>query len=151
MDNGQTINVYTQPFTISAEKINKLKFRSIDNAGNEEDPKETEIKIDKTPPKVVINATPNVLWPANGKIIGIRITGSSTDDYLLKTTFSVSDSYNLIKPVLTDFGQTIQLEARRNGTDKEGRIYTVKSVAEDLAGNTTQSLVEVIVPHDQRK
>lgn len=54
LDNGQTVNIYTQPFVISTERINKLKFRSVDNAGNEEDPTETEIKIDKTAPEAQI-------------------------------------------------------------------------------------------------
>ncbi|RPH70650.1 hypothetical protein EHM76_06505 [bacterium] len=54
LDNGQTINVYSGPFVISTEKINKLKFRSVDNAGNEENPQEIEIKIDKTAPEAKI-------------------------------------------------------------------------------------------------
>lgn len=54
MDDGETINIYTEPFTISKEAISKLKFRSIDNAGNEEEPREIEIKIDKTSPEAKI-------------------------------------------------------------------------------------------------
>lgn len=54
LDNGQTINTYTVPFTVSEEKINKLKIKSTDNAGNEEAPREMEIKIDKTAPEAKI-------------------------------------------------------------------------------------------------
>ncbi|MFA5932939.1 MAG: hypothetical protein WCV81_01585 [Microgenomates group bacterium] len=55
LDNGQTIQTYTEPFTISQEGINKLKVKSTDNAGNEENPQEIEIKIDKTSPEVNIS------------------------------------------------------------------------------------------------
>ena len=54
LDNGQTIQTYTQPFTISLESITKLKFRAIDKAGNEENPREQGIKIDKTPPEALV-------------------------------------------------------------------------------------------------
>lgn len=60
LDGEEAINVYTEPFAISAEKINKLKFKSIDNAGNEEDPKEVEIGIDKTNPNILASVEDEV-------------------------------------------------------------------------------------------
>ncbi len=54
LDNGQTVQTYINPFTISQEGILKLKFRAIDKAGNGENPKEREIKIDKTPPEALV-------------------------------------------------------------------------------------------------
>lgn len=151
LDNGQSVQAYTQPFTVSQEGITKIKFRSIDNAGNEEDPKEAEIKVDKTPPEVAIDANPKILWPANNKMVDVEITGSSQDANIYSIKITVEDEYRLIEPAITDFGQIIQLQASRNGDDLDGRVYTIKAVAEDLAGNTAQALVEVIVPHDQRK
>ena len=43
LNNGQTINIYTKPFTVTSEEITKLKFKSQDIAGNEENPQEVEI------------------------------------------------------------------------------------------------------------
>jgi len=71
LDNGVTIQVYSQPFTISQEGISKLKFRSIDKAGNEENPKEQEIKIDKTPPEAMVQFN---LTTQNLEINGQEIT-----------------------------------------------------------------------------
>jgi pimeloyl-ACP methyl ester carboxylesterase len=149
LDNGQTINLYTKPFEISAEKINKLKFRSVDNAGNEEDVKEAEIKIDKTPPQITLEANPKILWPANNKMIDVKITGRSFDINPVITQIVVSDEYQKIEPLIADFGQTIKLQASRNGNDLNGRKYTIKAISEDLAGNISAASVDVIVPHDQ--
>ncbi|MDP3733077.1 MAG: hypothetical protein Q8Q91_00905, partial [Candidatus Daviesbacteria bacterium] len=71
LDNGQTIQTYAQPFIISLEGITKLKFRAIDKAGNEENPKEQEIKIDKTPPEAAVQFN---LTTQNLEINGNEIT-----------------------------------------------------------------------------
>ncbi|MDO8570939.1 MAG: hypothetical protein Q7R97_05125 [Candidatus Daviesbacteria bacterium] len=47
MDSGTTIKTYTTSFTLSDNGTTKVKYRSIDNAGNEENPKEKEIIINK--------------------------------------------------------------------------------------------------------
>ena len=70
--------------------------------------------------------------------------------YLFSKTFTVEDEYDLIEPPISDFNQTIKLEARREGSDLDGRVYAIKAVAEDLAGNKTEQQIQVIVPHDQR-
>jgi pimeloyl-ACP methyl ester carboxylesterase len=149
LDNGRTINAYVEPFVISSEKINKLKFRSVDNAGNEEDPRETEIKIDKTPPQVSIDAAPKIIWPPSNKMVDVKILGSSFDINLFNEAFDVDDEYGKTIPVINDFGQTIKLQASRDGEDLDGRKYIIKVNAEDLAGNTSQAQVNVVVPHDQ--
>lgn len=43
---------YTQPIVLNTERENKILYRSVDRAGNEEAPKELEIKIDTTPPEI---------------------------------------------------------------------------------------------------
>ena len=79
----------------------------------------------------------------------VTVIGSSSDEHLHKTSIYVEDEYNLVEPAVSGFGQTIQLEAARNGSDNDGRKYIIEVVAEDLAGNITEKHVEVIVPHDQ--
>ena len=71
--------------------------------------------------------------------------------YLFSKTFTVEDEYDLIEPPISDFGQTIQLEAKREGNDTDGRVYTIKAEAEDMAGNITEQQTQVLVPHDQGK
>ncbi len=45
MDNGQTVQIYTGPFTISTPGETIIQFKSIDNLGNEEIPQTLTIKI----------------------------------------------------------------------------------------------------------
>ncbi len=85
LDNGQTIKIYTQPFPISQEGINKLKFRSKDQAGNEETPQEVEIKIDKTTPEAKIsfnlqNQTLEITGSDN--LTAVQISGSAEEQVL---------------------------------------------------------------------
>ena len=44
---------------------------------------------------------------------------------------------------------TAGLEARRDGQDKNGRLYTIAVSAQDNAGNASSSTTTVIVPQDQ--
>jgi len=53
------IHEYTEPITISTEKISKIHYFSIDKAGNTEEPKLIEIKIDKTAPELTMQFDPN--------------------------------------------------------------------------------------------
>jgi len=68
----------------------------------------------------------------------------------------VKDSYGLVEPSgpvsLAPNGTysfTISLEARRDGHDKNGRLYTISVSVQDSAGNASSSTTAVIVPHDQ--
>lgn len=64
-------------------------------------------------------------------------------------TFSVMDEYGIIQPSISNFNATIQLEASREGSDEDGRLYTISAVASDAAGNITTTSTTVLVPHDQ--
>lgn len=50
--------VYTNSFTITNEAITKVYYRSTDNTGNVEVTKSLEIEIDKTPPAIVFQLSP---------------------------------------------------------------------------------------------
>jgi pimeloyl-ACP methyl ester carboxylesterase len=54
LDGGITVLQYDRPFTISQEGISKLRIKSTDNAGNEEQLQTIEVKIDKTAPEARI-------------------------------------------------------------------------------------------------
>ena len=115
---------------------------------------------DTTPPQIAATANPATLWPPNGKLVPVTVSGTMTDDSGVdasKASFSVVDSYGAVQPagavsVAADgtFSFTVQLEARRSGTDRDGRIYTVTVQAADTAGNVGTVDVQVVVPHDQR-
>lgn len=143
--------VYKAPLNITDEGAYKIQFYSVDNDENIEDIKTVEFNIDKTVPEVSIDATPKIIWPPNGKMIDINIIGSAFDDHLYTQKINVDDEYDKVEPDISGFGQVIKLEAKREGSDIDGRMYIIKVEAEDLAGNKKEEQVEVIVPHDRGK
>ncbi len=151
-DETSGVNTVSQPIIISTEgKDQSIKGDCEDNAGNKSEINFIGINIDKTKPLVSIKATPDTIWPPNGKMVEVLISGNIVEENLKDTTFKVTDEYGLIEPAITHFDQTIQLEAKRNGSDKDGRKYHIKALAEDLAGNTGEAVTTVVVPHDQGK
>ena len=112
------------------------------------------LNIDKRAPTIAtVTATPNIFWPPNHKMVDVKIDGSATDDMsgIASVIISVTDEYGIYNMTVPQFGSTIQLEAWREGTDKDGRTYTITVVATDKTGNQSTAITEVIVPHDMRK
>lgn len=122
-----------------------------DKAGNSASYTVTPINIDKTAPEISLNLNPLKLWPPNGKMINITVGGYVTEKNEWNIIFNLTDEYGLGQPPVTYFGQTIQLKASRYEEDKNGRTYTLEATASDVAGNTTISSTQILVPHDQRK
>ncbi|MBI2020345.1 alpha/beta hydrolase [Candidatus Daviesbacteria bacterium] len=115
---------------------------------------EGNANYDHTPPDISFDVTPKTIWPPNGKLVDVNVTGNINDENPYLTKIIVDDEYNLVEPEVTILNQTninqiIQLEASRKGGDKDGRKYIIKILVTDLAGNTSLSTQEVIVPHDQ--
>lgn len=115
---------------------------------------------DKTPPAIVISASPLSLWPPNGEMVPVTISGTITDTdsgvNLSSASFAVSDEYGTVQPsgpfTINPDGTylfTVNLEASRRGSDKNGRQYTISVFAKDNAGNLGSSSIIVTVPHDQ--
>lgn len=118
---------------------------------------EGDANYDYTPPVVgSFDVTPKTIWQTNNKMVDVTISGTITDDNPYLTTIIVDDEYNLVEPTIqltnqTEINQTIKLKASRRGNDKDGRKYKIKMLATDLAGNTSLSTLEVVVPHDKGK
>lgn len=151
---GTTWNTYSTPFAISKEGTTTVYYRSTDNAGNVEITKSTSVKIDKTTPTIPsVVATPNILWPPNHKMVDVRINGSATDDMsgIASVVITVTDEYGIYNMTVPEFGSTIQLEAWREGADKNGRVYTITVIVTDIAGNQSIAITRIVVPHDIRK
>lgn len=142
---------FKTPLSFNQEGIYTIEFFSVDNDDNQEAIKSTSFHLDLTPPQVSISVTPMTLWPPNGKLVPVTVTSSASDTNLFSTLITVEDEYHQFEPAITSFAQTINLEARREGYDLDGRQYILKIVAEDQAGNQTQATTQVVVPHDQGK
>jgi hypothetical protein len=115
---------------------------------------------DVTPPMISVSATPKTLWPPNGRLVTVTVSGTITDagSGVAPGTeiYEVSDEYGRVQPsghitldAKGNYTFTIQLQASRNGNDRDGRLYTITVSAQDKEGNMGSALARVIVPHDQ--
>lgn len=114
---------------------------------------------DTTPPAITIAATPDILWPPNGKLVPVTVSGTITDKdsnvNAITATYEVKDEYGLIQPKGSvplkkdgTYSFAIRLQASRNGNDRDGRQYTITVRAVDDEGNEGSGPAIVTVPHD---
>lgn len=110
--------------------------------------------VDVTPPTLELSVSPDVLWPPNKKYVKVTVDGLAEDDTDLDSVdleITVTDEYGEMQGrIVYGFGESIELEAWREGDDLDGRVYTITAIASDRAGNTVEKSVEVVVPHDMR-
>ena len=113
-----------------------------------------------TRPAITVMANPATLWPPNGRLVPVRISGTVRDTgggvNLNSARYAVTDSYGVVQlrgtvTVLPDgsYAFTISLEASRRGEDRDGRHYTIAVSAMDNFGNVGSGSDQVVVPHDQ--
>jgi hypothetical protein len=116
---------------------------------------------DTTPPLIKVSVAPKQLWPPNGKMVPVTISGTITDTgsgvNASSAAYAVQDEYGEVQPTgaITlgpggSYSFTVLLQASRLGIDLDGRRYTVTVSASDNAGNAGSESGAVIVPHDQR-
>ena len=145
---------------ISGQGTNSVGLRALDNAGNISSLVTAAVNIDLTPPVVSVSANPSSLWPPNGKMVPVTVSGTITDNLSgvdpSTAAFTVVDEYGQIQPsgpvslgAGGSYSFTVSLQASRNGNDKDGRQYTITVSAEDFAGNLGSAATIVTVPHDQ--
>ena len=160
LDGGATWLPFAGSFVITAEGSTTVLTRSTDRAGNTETPVSVVVMIDKTAPQITLSANPSRIFPPNGKPVTVRLTGAGQDAVsgLAQVTYTVTDEYGtpLAIPTRSLSGNSANwldqliVEARRNGDDRDGRVYTVTATITDAAGLTTTTSVNIIVPHDNR-
>jgi hypothetical protein len=113
---------------------------------------------DTTPPTITATANPSQLWPPNGQMVPVTVSGSMTDSGSgvdpATASYTVLDEYGLIQPsgpiTLQPNGSyrfTVALQASRRGQDQDGRHYTIAVSARDQAGNLGVATAMVVVPH----
>jgi hypothetical protein len=120
----------------------------------------TKITSCSAPPVVTVSANPTTLWPPNGKMVTVTVSGTITDACSIvnvsTAAYSVADEYGEVQPsgpvslgTGGNYSFAIPLQASRLGTDKNGRTYTITVSAKDNAGNLGSASTVVAVPHDQ--
>jgi type 1 fimbria pilin len=111
------------------------------------------------PPVVTISVAPTSLWPPNGKMAPVTISGTITDTgcSVTNAAYVVTDEYGEVQPMGAVtlggggvYSFTILLQASRHGTDLYGRLYTITVSASNDPGKTGSSTATVIVPHNRR-
>jgi hypothetical protein len=118
------------------------------------------VNIDLTPPVVNVLANPPSLWPPNGKMVPVTVSGTITDNLSgvnpSTAAFRVVDEYGTIQPSGPvslgpggSYSFSVSLQASRKGNDQDGRRYTITVSADDFAGNLGSAATTVTVPHDQ--
>lgn len=152
MDTSTTI-------TSVSEGEHTFKVKAKDLAGNvDPSPAEASFIVDLTAPELLLSSvTPELLWPPNGKMKDVTITGSIIDllSGVQSLSYAIADEYGELNASGTisttggSFTLTVQLLAKRYGNDLDGRVYTISFVGKDMVGNTITRSVEVLVPHNQ--
>jgi len=104
---------------------------------------------------------PSILWPPDHGMHEVTVSGTLTlpnGCSLKEAGYAVTDEYNEYTSVGTmtvnsagSFTLSLPLEAWREGTDKDGRQYTVILYATDEAGIGSSDTFTVVVPHDRGK
>ncbi|MDQ0897846.1 OmpL47-type beta-barrel domain-containing protein [Paenibacillus sp. V4I7] len=143
--------VYTGSIPAFGEGAYKLGYRSMDEAGNLEQLKTIEFKVDKSAPVLSVQLDKTSIWPPNHKMITINAALTSSDDgsgvesvVLTSITSNQPDSGQ--GDILANFGTAATSFSVRA---ERGNIYTITYTATDKAGNKTVSTETVTVPHDQ--
>jgi len=111
-----------------------------------------------TPPVIALLVTPTSLWPPNGRMMPVSVSGTITDTGCTVTSaaYAVKDEYGEVQPsgpvtlgAGGAYSLTVLLQASRLGSDSDGRLYTITVSASNNAGKTGSQAGPVIVPHDQ--
>jgi hypothetical protein len=108
--------------------------------------------------RVTAQADPKVLlWSPNKTMTPVTVSGVVTAPGIATVIWAVTDEYGKVQPTGSAgvgpngaYSFTVSLEAYRNGTDSDGRLYTITVTALDVAGRAvTATTTQVRVPHNQ--
>lgn len=90
----------------------------------------------------------DTLWPPNGAMIAVELSGP---DASACTILDVNDNEtNLVTDFRIKDKQSVELRAKRSGTSKNGRTYTIELECETTSGMSYPKM-SVRVSHDQGK
>ena len=110
--------------------------------------------VDSTGPDISLQASPDVLWPPNNKmvevVIGVEVEDQCDPDPVCEIVAVSSNEEERKREIdwLIHDDLTVELRAQRDGKGID-RHYDVTVECGDAHGNSSQSTVTVTVPHDQ--
>jgi hypothetical protein len=137
---------------VIAEGTTTIAYWAKDNAGNLEAEKSVVVRIDKTAPTVSCTVKPGTLWPADNKLVPITVTVKVQDSRsgpagfsLLSVTSNEPAGGDILGFDLGTADVAGQLRAKRLDSG-HGRVYTLKYVGRDAAGNERTCTTTVTVP-----
>ena len=141
--------------------VTTVTCTATDDSGNQTVKSFTVTVKDTTPPAIESAwATPDVLWPANHKMVDIAIGAVVTDICDAAPAWKIvgvasNEPVNGLgdgdtAPDWEFSGQSLKLRAERSGK-APGRVYTITLQATDASGNRSTASCTVSVPHDKKK
>jgi hypothetical protein len=107
-----------------------------------------EVKSDHPPTIVVLNATPNVLTPPDGRMVPVKIEVQAIDDNDPQPRCSVRSVWSEQPISSEDWKITgaLEVELRATAMPGQDRVYNVVTVCADSAGNESGDAATVRVP-----
>ncbi len=141
---GSGYQSYSQ-FTIPAEGYHTISFKTTDNVNNEEAEKTSNCFVDNTAPEIYANFSIQPIGAKKDMKVYpnyTRIYLGATDDHV--GTETIMYSINDAPMSLYSSAQTLDISERNRFLKKKVK-YTVKVVAKDKLGNTSEKLIEFYV------
>lgn len=142
------------PLHFGSEGANQTQTVTVtDNAGNSATYTSPAVNIDLSAPVVTASANPSSA-PKRPQPVTVTISGSATDSVsgIASANFSVIDEYGVAQPTgsLTvqangSYSFTLSLPATKNGSDKNGHLYTIVVTATDRAGNSASATTTLTI------
>lgn len=148
--NDGTWTVYNGSIPAFGDGVHTVNYRSTDLAGNVEQLKTVEFKVDKTDPTISLQLDQTTIWPANHKMGTVNVTlnvndaGSGVESVIL-TSIICNQPDSGLGDIQAEIGTEATSFSLRAEKD---RIYTITYTATDKAGNKTDATAIVTVPHD---
>jgi hypothetical protein len=110
-----------------------------------------------TPPAIAVTVTPSVIWPPNNRLVrvtaSVRVSdpgGATPAVSLMSITSNEPLAPGDVQAAFGTDCRSFQLRATRLGGGS-GRTYTITYRATNVSGLWTETAVQVLVPHDQKK
>ena len=149
---GVQSSVPDSPLHFTSEGTNQTQQVTVtDNAGNSATFTSPAVNIDLTIPLVTATASPATA-SKNPKPVTVTISGKATDSLsgVSSANYSVTDEYGVTQPsgpvtmqANGNYSFTLSLPATKNGSDKDGHLYTIVVRGFDQAGNSASATTTV--------
>jgi len=142
------------PLHFGSQGANQTQTVTVtDNAGNSATYTSPAVNIDLTAPDVTASANPSSA-PKRPQPVTVTVSGSATDSLsgIGSASFNVIDEYGVTQPSGSvtvqangSYSFTLSLPATKNGSDKNGHLYTIIVTVADRAGNSSSATRTVTI------